>query len=416
MEGGPGGTAAGSFCADGAGGGAVSPQALTAAELAPAPRELPPLPEAVAERMAELPGAGDAQQFRVATLGQRGKLAARMLSLERQHAVGVFGATELAELWAWCGFLVVVCGYPENTTVAQYVRSVGRLFAWATEARLDYADLSLPAFDEWQKWLWGTHRNGADWRTNQLAAVRQFYVWRSTRGLGENCAANTRVYRRGLRMAQKYTDEQLQAMLRNTATRPIPEMRVRDRTILLFLLATGARREELSRLSPLDLELSRTRGTVRFEGKGAKQREVSIEGPIVQVLQEWMGVRDALPFPIDQDALFVGLSGTRGRRVGLRTIESIIATHAKACGIRRYGVHRFRVNFATALYDAGAELEEIRVLLGHESIETTRRYIAVSDRARKTRLSAAHQAKLLGQRNTGQPLWMQAALGGRRGE
>jgi site-specific recombinase XerD len=414
MEGGPGETA--STSSRRAAGGAMTPQALTAAEVVGLPRAVPPLPEAVAVAIAGLPGAADALQYRTNVLAQRGKLSARMLSLERQHAVGVFGATALAELWAWVAYLAIVCGYPENTTVAQYARSVGRLFAWAVETHADYTELPLTAFDAWQKWLFITHRNGTDWRTNQLAAVRQFYRWRFSRGMGPNCAEHTRIYRRGLRMAQKYTDDQLRAMLQNTATRPIPEMRLRDRAILLFLLATGARREELSRLSPLDLELSRTRGTVRFEGKGAKQREVSIEGPIVQVLQEWLGVRDALPFPIDQDALFVGLSGTRGRRMGLRTIESIIATHAKACGIRRYGVHRFRVNFATALYDAGAELEEIRVLLGHESIETTRRYIAVSERARKTRLSAAHQAKLLGQRNTGQPLWMQAALGGLRGE
>lgn len=394
----------------------MSPQLLTPADVAGPAREVPPLSASVEAAVAAMPGAAEALRYRAAVLAQRGKLAARMLSLERQHAVGVFGAQPLAELWAWVAHLSIIRGYPENTTVAQYARSVGRLFAWCEATRADYCALTLPEFDEWQKWLWVTHRNGADWRTNQLAAVRQFYVWRFTRGFGPNCAEHTKVYRRGLRMAQKYTDEQLTAMLQNTATRPIPEMRLRDRTILLFLLATGARREELSRLSPLDLELRRTRGTVRFEGKGAKQREVSIEGPVVEVLQEWIGVRDALPFPIDPDALFVGLSGTRGRRMGLRTIESIIAFHAKACGIRRYGVHRFRVNFATALYDAGAELEEIRVLLGHESIETTRRYIAVSERARKTRLSAAHQAKLLGQRNTGQPLWLRAALGGLRGE
>lgn len=378
----------------------------------PAPR----LPDAVSAAMAAIPGAGDALAFRDGVMDRGGKLRAQMLALERQHAAAVFGARGLAELWAWVAYLVVVRGYPEDTTVAQYAKSAARLLAWAAGAHRDYRKLELPDFDEWQKWLFLTHRNGTDWRTNQLAAVRQFYLWRHTRGLGPNCAEHTRIARRGLRMAQKYSDAELMAMLRNCAHRPIPEMRVRDRTILLFLLASGARRKEISGLAPYDLDLQHQRGVVRFHGKGAKERDVSIEGPVVAALQEWLGVRDGLAFPIDQDALFVGLSGQRGLRMSLRAIEGVVAYHAQACKIRRYGVHRFRVNFATALYDDGAELEEIRVLLGHESIETTRRYIAVSERARKTRLSSAHQAKLLGQRNTGQPLWVRAALGGGNGD
>lgn len=376
-----------------------------------AAQALPPLPEAVAALWPSIPGAADTAGYRAGVLARHGKLAARMVALERQHAAALFGAAEMAELWAWVAYLAVVRGYPEDTTIAQYVRSVGRLMAWCVEARRDYTKLDLPAFDDWQKWLFLTHRNQTDWRTNQIAAARQFYAWRESRGIGPNCAEKVRITRKGLRMARKYTDEQLRAMLQHTAQRLNPEMRVRDRTILLVLLATGARREELSKLAPYDLDLGKTTGVVRFNGKGAKQREVPIEGPVLEALQQWLGVRDGLAFPFDRDAVFVGLVGPyRGNRMGLRTIEDVIAHHAKGCHIRSYGVHRFRVNFATALYDAGAGLEEIRALLGHESIETTRRYIAVSERVRKTRLSTAHQHRVLGTRNTSQPRWVRNAM------
>ena len=376
-----------------------------------AARVLPPLAEAVAALWAAIPGAAGTDGYRAGVLARHGKLGARLVSLERQHAVGAIGAQAMAELWAWAAYLAVVRGYPEDTTIAQYARSVGRLMAWCVEARRDYAQLDIPDFDDWQKWLFLTHRNGTDWRTNQVASARQFYAWRESRGIGRNCAEKVRISRRGLRMARKYTDEQLRAMLLNTAHRWNPEMRVRDRTILLVLLATGARREELSRLAPWDLDLAKSSGVVRFNGKGAKQREVPVEGPVVDALQQWLGVRDGLSFPLDREAVFVGLVGPyRGNRMGLRTIEDVISHHAKACNIRDYGVHRFRVNFATALYDAGAGLEEIRALLGHENIETTRRYIAVSERVRKTRLSAAHQHKVLGTPGHGQPRWVTAAM------
>lgn len=375
----------------------------------------PAPPDGLEAALTHVPGGGDTMAFRAGVLRRRGRLAAEMVGLERQCAFERFAPSALAELWAWSSQLAVVLGYPEDTTVAQYLRSAGRLVAWCGEAKppRDYTALRVTDFDEWQKWLYLTHRNGADWRTNQLAAVRQFYRWRESRGMGPDCAKGTRIVRRGLRMARKYTDDQLRAMLQATQTRPMPEMRVRDRTILLLLLASGARREELSRLAPYDLDLHGTRGVVLFHGKGSKERQVPIEGPVVDALRDWMGVRETLRHAADPDALFVAIKGREpGRRIGLRAIESVIAVHAKACKIRDYGVHRFRVNYATRLYDDGHGLEEIRALLGHEKIETTRRYIAVSERIRKTRLSSAYQHKLLGTRGSGEPRWVRAALGG----
>lgn len=374
------------------------------------------LPDEVLGRWATIPGAGDLERYRAEVHRRGGKLWARMLSLERQCAAGVIPAVGLAELWAWCSNLALVSGYPENTTVAVYVGGTGRLMAWANEQHRDFTALTLPDFDDWQKWLAITMRNAADWRTTQVAAARSFYVWRSTRDLGPNCAQHVRVKRRGLRMARKYTDAQMRAMLLNTDTRSFPAIRHRDRTILLLLIAAGPRREELQRLSPHDLELGQQTGVIRFHGKGAKEREVPIEGPIVKALQQWLGYRDALPFAVDPDALFVVVhGGFRGKRITLRSLEHIVAHHAAGAKVRDFGVHRFRVNFATALYDDGAGIEEIRTLLGHESIETTRRYISVSERSRKTRLSAAHQHRLLGSPGDGQPRWMRAAMGGIHG-
>ena len=100
------------------------------------------------------------------------------------------------------------------------------------------------------------------------------------------------------------------------------------------------------------------------------------------------------------------------KKLTLSGVERRVRQAARTAGLRQWGVHRFRVTFATLLYDDGAGIEEIRNLLGHESIETTRRYIDVSERARKTRLSASAQHVALGTRNTSGPRWLAAALGG----
>ena len=65
----------------------------------------------------------------------------------------------------------------------------------------------------------------------------------------------------------------------------------------------------------------------------------------------------------------------------------------------------FRVTFATQLYDEGVDIERIRIVMGHESIETTRRYLAVSRRMRDVRLQPHRQHEVLGTRPVGFPLW-----------
>jgi site-specific recombinase XerD len=213
------------------------------------------------------------------------------------------------------------------------------------------------------------------------------------------------------RPPRKYTVDQLRSLFRAIDQGPAVRQK-RDRAAVLMLLSTGLRREELARLSLHDLELGPRRGVVRVDGKGAKQRDVPFEGPVVDLIREWLAEREGFGFDFDRDALWISLSGrTRGERMSLRSHDQLLAFHAKAAKLRDWGLHRFRVTFATQLYDDGADIETIRTLMGHESIETTRRYLAVSEKARRTRLSANRQHTVLGSKPTGTPLWARLASG-----
>lgn len=393
---------------------------------------VPPLPQVLAAALrAAPPAVGEAlEQHRAAVLASPDTLSAGMRRIEVGFAdwlpedggggfspppgtpVGLSPGCVL-ELWAWVAYLAIVRGFRSVTTVANYALVVARFLAWTTERGLDYTAAGTGDFDAWQKSLFLTHKHSAKWRSRQASSVRSFYDWRHTRGLGDNCAAHLRSPRIPLSLPRKYTLPQLQGMLAATATRRLPEWRVRDRAILLLLLCAGLRREELCQLRLGDIDLGKQVAVIRVHGKGAKQREVSFEGPCVDALREWLLTRDGLSFHVEPEAVFVSFQGPgRGRRIGIRSLEHVVALVAREAKLREWGVHRFRVTFATALYDAGHELEEIRIVMGHESIETTRNYIAVSERARRTRLSSQMQHQVLGTRNAGQPRWVTAALGG----
>lgn len=377
--------------------------------------EVPALGAALTAALVDLPEQlrADLIQHRAMILAEPSDLGAKMRFIESTAVDRGLPARCVLELWAWVSYLAIVRGYRSTTTVAGYARNLAVFLAWCAGNQLDFTALQMQDFDSWQKWLYLKHKHSPRWRSRQAASVRSFYDWRKTRGLGENCATNLRSPRIPSSMARKYTMPQLQRMLAATASRRDEALRQRDKTVLLVLLSTGMRREEIHRLNLDDLELGKTVGVVRINGKGAKQREVSFEGPVVDALRDWLLQRDQLPMTVEPRAVFISTSpNSAGHRLAVNSFERIVGRCAKEAKLHDWGVHRFRVTFATALYDAGHEIEEIRILMGHENIETTRRYLAVSERARRTRLSAQVQHQALGSRRMGKPRWVTAALGG----
>lgn len=318
------------------------------------------------------------------------------------------GAT--AELWQWVEHLLLVRGLRGATTCARYAEVVARFLAYvATQAGWDYRALALPQIDAWLRWLFMARHNSAVWRGQQLRAVRSFYDWRSRMGLGPNCAGAAQGPRAAKRVARKYRRKELRAMV-DTVSGSTPLAR-RDRTVLLFLLCSGARREECANLELRQLELTERRGIVRFVGKGAKEREVSMEGPVLDELRAWLHARDQVPGAPKHQRVWCALSRpAKGKPLGVYGIEGIVKRAARRGGLDEWGVHRFRVTFATQLYDDGTDIERIRAVLGHENIETTRRYLDVSERRRSVRLRSERQHDVLGTRPTGMPRWLHKKL------
>lgn len=145
--------------------------------------------------------------------------------------------------------------------------------------------------------------------------------------------------------------------------------RQRDRLILLCLLGLGLRVSELTGLEVTDIDLAVGTCLIR-EGKGGKDRLLPIHARLCDELRSWIANRTAgYLFP-----------GRRGKRLSSRAVQLLMRRLAVRAGIvgaetaRRVNPHRCRHSFATRLLDAGANLLEVRDLLGHASINTTQIY------------------------------------------
>lgn len=352
-------------------------------------------------RMQAVVGAGIMPQ-RAAIMAEGGALARAM----RANEARTWPGTWLREVWLWVLWLRVVRGLRGVTTVATYAGILGQFCDWVRERDgADYAELALTDLDEWQKSLYVTRRNSSASRRLQIQALRSFYDWRCTRGLGRNCMDGLIGPRKVSRTPRRYSATQLRAMFEGMKKISAPLTAKRNRMLVLLLLTTGLRREEIATLRAEQLELEKNTGIVRVIGKGSKEREVPIEGPVVRELIEWLALRGDLEGLHTDCVFFTTPKNWFGHAMEPQAVERAVAVVAKHAGLPDWGVHRFRVTFATNLYDDGADIERIRVVMGHETIETTRRYLAVSKRLTDVRMKPHRQHEALGTQPVGMPKW-----------
>ena len=151
---------------------------------------------------------------------------------------------------------------------------------------------------------------------------------------------------------------------------------LRDAAIIAAAIKTGARRDELGKITRSDIEWNtdRTECTIRVIGKGNKERALFVDNGAVKALAAWLGITQGLP---DDAPLFVGINqkGEIGaRRLSNVALHKILTNRAKAAGIKELSWHDFRRTFAGVLLDAGEDIATVAQLMGHSNVTTTARY------------------------------------------
>jgi len=165
---------------------------------------------------------------------------------------------------------------------------------------------------------------------------------------------------------------------------PAPESNIielRDKAILETLFSTGLRVSELVSLNRGQIDLERHE--IGVKGKGNQVRVCFLPDTAAQWIRRYLQSRRDHFKP-----LFIRYSGAiatekNGEKMRLtaRSIQNIVTKYAKRCGLPiKASPGTLRHGFATYLAEEGANPAAIQVLLGHESLDTTTRYIHASDR------------------------------------
>jgi len=154
-------------------------------------------------------------------------------------------------------------------------------------------------------------------------------------------------------------------------------VKLRNRAMLEVLFSTGMRISELCNLLRNQIDGS---GRIFITGKGRKQRFVYLTERATHHLNRYLATRtDNAP------ALFVPFAGRNvrepRRKISTNYVQERIKRYREKLQINvPTSAHSLRHGFATYLAEEGANPAALQILLGHESLDTTTRYVHASDR------------------------------------
>lgn len=213
-----------------------------------------------------------------------------------------------------------------------------------------------------------------------LSAIRKLAAEAADNGLlaPELAAGIARVRgvkRQGVRAGNWLTAEEATALLN------LPDLSMligaRDRALLALLIGCGLRRSELAALEVSDLELRESRWVIPdLIGKGNRLRTVPVPAWAKRILDHWLERAGIAEGPIFRPLSKVGrMMGIRERCISEDVIWNVVREYGAQLGKAAFAPHDLRRTCAKLCRSSGGDLEQIQLLLGHASVQTTERYL-----------------------------------------
>ena len=269
------------------------------------------------------------------------------------------------------------------TTSQAYARIIEVFAMWCLESGIgdhpaDVTHLNI------REYLYQRNDKGisAATRNNDLGALHKYYRWCLRESVYLVKLDPT------LRVSTAKETQKLPRIISQQDCRTLCVITVSDHTmrtnalnrlIVEILYGSGLRVNEVTSLTLESVSSDGT--TLRFVGKGNKERLAPMSQPCIEALQVWMSYRG-----LDDGAL---LLTEKGAPIQDHHIEIMVKDRALRAGIvGDVWPHKLRHSFATHLLEGGAQCFDIQTLLGHSDPSTVARYTRVSPELLKREYAA----------------------------
>lgn len=235
----------------------------------------------------------------------------------------------------------------------------------------------------------GIKRTGDDILQARWSSLNTFFTWLVKRGyIKENPVVM--IDRPKNNTEHKVTflsKSEIGKLFKAVDRNPNRVMAVRDKALFSIAIATGLRASALTNINIEDINWND--GVIKVIEKRQKVREIPIGQNTLNVMKEWIDVRNKEFASANTTAVF--LSQKEGRLSG-DAANDALKKYCSDAGIqKKITLHKLRASAATNLAASKVDIQTIGNILGHRSTGTTLRYVAVLDESKKNAVGILDQ-------------------------
>lgn len=271
---------------------------------------------------------------------------------------------------------MVIDGLPSENSRRAYRRHLEEFFVW--HAGENRPELNKALINRYVKFLRGKKLSSST-INQKLSSIRKLATEAEDNNLIDSRIANgVRAVKgvpfRGRRTGNWLTKEKAQRWLNAPDTKTLKG--VRDPALLAVLIGCGLRRAEAVILSFSHIEQREGRwAIVDIVGKRDKMRTVRMPSWAKACVDSWKTVAH-----LEEGFVFRRVNkgdNLMGESITPQAIRDIVAGYALKLENQGIAPHDLRRTFAKLAHKGGSSIDQIQLSLGHDSIQTTEKYLGV---------------------------------------
>ena len=255
-----------------------------------------------------------------------------------------------------------------TNTVESYMRDVNQFLSYCTEQGKDVSSADCSVLNTYLEYLSAMGKSEAT-KSRIVASLRCFYRFLSARGLSEgNPVEGIKMHKTEKKLPGILDSNEIVLLLSQPDGSDYKN--IRDKAMLELLYATGIKVSELIELTVNDINLQI--GLLHLHNEKKERIVPMYPGAVKAVAAYMVNVRPILVEDSSEDRLFTNMNGQPMTRQGF---WKIIKHYSQKAGIKKdITPHTLRHSFAAHLIENGAQLKDIKEMLGHADISSTQVY------------------------------------------